>query len=198
MSRDTSKILGILGSVIYITISFFFYFSSINVNDNSEYSYSMSLFLQIINLSALFIIFYSASEIIKEYSSVNFINLIYFFIGIKILYLIMPFLRLDITVLVPFYNIMYILIYLILGIVAVKLLKIKNPELNISFFKIFIISNLVILFLINTFNYFYIKNTDALKEGIDLIQKLRILNIIPYFFALLFFIKPYKIKQNNI
>ena len=195
MTKDSYKIIGILSTVIYLITAIFLYKED-NSAINSGNIFSFKLIIYIISIFALFFIYYSASEIIKELSPFNFKIYVYFLGSIYAVYIILYFINLDPKSLYNTYNILYILLYVVLGIIAVKLLKIKNPELNIKYFRIFVLSNLLLLFLINTLSYLLIEKMNILNLSYDeilmIIQKIKLLNFIPYFFALIFFIKPYK------
>ncbi len=195
MTKDRYKIIGILSTVIYLITAIFLYRGN-NAVLNSVNILSFKSIIYIISVFALFFIYFTASEIIKELSPFNFKIYVYFLGSIYAVYIILYFINLDPKSLYNTYNILYILLYVVLGIIAVKLLKIKNPELNIKYFRIFVLSNLLLLFLINTLSYLLIEKMNILNLSYDeilmIIQKIKLLNFIPYFFALIFFIKPYK------
>ena len=102
------------------------------------------------------------------------------------------------------FAILYIALYIILATIAINILKVKKSEININSFKVFILSYLIILFLLNTTAWFLAKNSFTfnieVSEINNILSKINYINIIPIFFALIFFIKQIQSKEhiNNL
>ncbi len=201
MNREVLKISGFISSIVIIIISLF-YFIAFIYNFNITDIRSLYYLLRIFNLIALFFIFYSASQFIKEFNALNLDSLIYVFIGIKTVFLFFSLIPPEIRIgFMYINNVLYIVSFLTLAIITIKLIKISDKELNIKYFKIFVISYLTIIFFTNTFNYYlfdklYILNISVEKAG-NTARYVNFFNIIPFFFALIFYIKPFKSDNNK-
>ena len=206
MNRETYKIIGILSCSITLFISVLYIINSFKPLEFSE-SLSFITFLSFLNISAYFFILFSASQLIKEFSPVNIDKLTYAYLGIEILILFSSYLMRSIVPISSFsaiHTILYIALYIILATIAINLLKVKKIEININSFKVFILSYLIILFLLNTTAWFLAKNAFTfnieVSEINNILTKINPISIIPIFFALIFFIKKIQSKEhiNNL
>ena len=206
MNRETYKIIGILSCSITLFISVLYIINSFNSLEFSQSLFFLA-FLKILNISAYFFILFSASQLIKEFSPVNIDKLTYAYLGIEVLFLLSSYLMKSLVPVSYFsaiFAILYIALFSILATIAINILKVKKSEININSFKVFILSYLIILFLLNTTAWFLAKNSFTfnieVSEINNILSKINYINIIPIFFALFFFIKQIQSKEhiNNL
>ncbi len=204
MNRDTYKIIGILSSVIVIFISTLYFINSFNIIGFSQFSF-FSYILRSIHISALFFIFYSASQLIKEFSPVNIDKLTFSYLVIEIIFLFSAYMTgsmYSVSYFPVIYTILYIALYIILATIAIQLLKVKKSEINIIHFKVFVLSYLIIILILNTTDWILVRNVITLNIEIseinNMLSKINYITVIPLVFALIFFIKQIQSKEHVI
>ncbi len=194
MNIDTHKKTGILSSLIIILITVIYFVNLFY--DKTLISENILNLLNIVDIISMFFLLYSASHILRTYNGVSFDTLIYIYIGIKIVYIILKYLPNEIRHHLEIYVVLFLAIFIILMAILIKILNIKNTEVNTVYLKAFIISYLIIIYSINTF-FHYLPNIRgfldmSFDETVSFISKIRILSVIPFILSLIFFIKPVK------
>jgi len=199
MNQNTYKIIGIVSSVIIIIL---FLNNLIRAfSETTSYSGILSTILTLVQIICIFLVLYSGSQLIKEYDPVNIDTFIYLYLAAKLVSFTLFHFAVFFAGIIPFFStLLYLFIYAVLAIIAIKLLKIKNNQINISYFKSFILSYLILLLLYNTFNHFFISKISvnlSHRDIISIMKKLYSIFVVPFIFALMFFLKPVNRQINN-